>query len=70
MRWEKGWTMPEPVLGHRTFTDGSTRLVHADARGQYVFDDDGNRVCGVYLVPEEETADLPVIVEAAARLPG
>jgi hypothetical protein len=57
--------MPVRVLGYRSFTDGSTRLVYADARGQYVFDDDGNRVYGVYLVPEEEWADVPVIVDCA-----
>jgi hypothetical protein len=33
--------MPDPVLGYRTFTDGSTRLVYSGGRGQYVFDDDG-----------------------------
>jgi hypothetical protein len=43
--------------------DGNTRLVYADGRGQYVFDDDGDRAYGVYLVPEEEWVDVPVIVE-------
>jgi hypothetical protein len=55
----------DSVIGHRQFVDGSTRLVYADGRGQYVFDDDGNRVYGVYLVPEEAACDLPVIVGPA-----
>jgi hypothetical protein len=53
----------DPLIGHRQFVDGSTRLVHADARGQYVFDDDGSRAYGVYFVPEEERCDPPVTVD-------
>jgi hypothetical protein len=38
--------------------------VRADPGGrQYVVDDDGQLVYGLWLRPEVETADLPVIVE-------
>jgi hypothetical protein len=53
---------PDPVLGYRDFTDGRTRPVHACSR-QYVVDDDGQLVYGLWLRPEEEKVDLPVIVE-------
>jgi len=42
-------------------------LVFLDAHGQYVLDDEGRRVYGVYLVPEEEGCDAPVIVEHGSQ---
>jgi hypothetical protein len=54
----------DPFIGYRHFTDGRTRQVRADPGGrQYVVDDDGQLVYGLWLRPEEETADQPVIVE-------
>jgi hypothetical protein len=35
----------------RLFTDGVARVVYTDLRGQYVLDDDGEPVCGVWLHP-------------------
>jgi hypothetical protein len=49
------------VIGQRQFTDGATRPVYADEQGQYVVDD-GERIDGVWRVPEGDEADLPVIV--------
>jgi hypothetical protein len=59
---EKGAMTPK-VVGHRQFTDGVTRPVYEDERGQFI-EEDGDRVDGVWLVPEEDGADTPVIVEA------
>jgi len=51
---------PRPI-GHRAFTDGVTRPVYEDERGQFKMVD-GERVDGVWLVPEEDGADTPVVV--------
>ena len=42
------------IIGYREFVDGTRRPIYLDAHGQYVLTDDGERVDGVYLVPEEE----------------
>jgi hypothetical protein len=55
--------MPDELLGHRLFTDGSRRSIYRDAaRNQYVLDDEGERVHGLFLIPEEGCWDLPIIV--------
>jgi hypothetical protein len=46
----------------RLFTDGVTRPVYEDERGQFIVVD-GERIDGVWLVSEEEQADTPLIVE-------
>jgi hypothetical protein len=46
--------MPNRIIGSRLFVDGTRRPIYEDAAGQYVRDDDGERVYGVYLIPEEE----------------
>ena len=52
----------DPVIGHRWFVDGIERAVCQDAHGQqYVLDNDGTRVDGIWMVPEEEP-DAPLIV--------
>ena len=33
--------------------DGTTRLVYQDAHGQYVFDNEGDVIYGVWYVPRE-----------------
>jgi len=55
--------MSEQYIGKRRFVDGETRLVFEDERGQFVLDDDGAKVHGVWLVPETDAADEPVVVE-------
>jgi hypothetical protein len=45
------------------FTHGTMRPVFEDARGQYVLDDDGGPVYGVWFIPRVEY-DTPMIVEA------
>ena len=47
--------MKAKQIGQREFVDGSTRIVFEDARGQYVLDDDEERVYGVWLLPDEPT---------------
>jgi hypothetical protein len=49
------------TIGHRLFTDGVTRPVYEDERGQFL-GEDGTRVDGVWLVPEEDLPDTTVIV--------
>ena len=52
-----------PIPGHRLFTDGARRPVHAEPDGpQYVLGYDGEKVYGVWLLPEEEACDVPVII--------
>jgi hypothetical protein len=53
----------DPVIGHCQFADGALRPVYDDGKRQYVIDDDGYRVYGVWLIPKEEP-DLPLIVPA------
>jgi hypothetical protein len=49
------------TIGHRLFTDGVTRPVNEDEHGQFI-EEGGERVDGVWLVPEKGWADTPVIV--------
>jgi hypothetical protein len=51
----------EPVC-FTEFADGLMRPVFEDARGQYVIDDDGEPVYGIWFLAPE--ADSPLIVEA------
>ena len=53
----------DPVIGHRQFADGAVRPVYADGRRQCVIDDEGIKVYGVWLIPEEEPPP-PLIVPA------
>ena len=56
--------MPDNCIGMRQFTDGRERPVFEDFRGrQYVFDEDDNRVYGIWIVSREDFCDSPVIVE-------
>jgi hypothetical protein len=50
-------------FGQRLFTDGVARPFYEDEREQFI-EEDAERVDGVWLVPEEDQADTPVIVEA------
>jgi hypothetical protein len=54
--------MTPMVIGHRLFTDGVARPVYEDERGQFI-EENGERVDGVWLVPEEDLADTPIIVD-------
>jgi hypothetical protein len=52
------------TIGQRLFTDGVTRPVYEDDRGQFI-EEDGERVDGVWLVPEEDQADTPITVDGS-----
>jgi hypothetical protein len=54
---------PDPVEGYRQFVDGAMRPIYDNGRRQYVIDDEGLKVYGVWLIPPDEP-DLPVIVPA------
>jgi hypothetical protein len=51
----------DPIIAYCAFADGAMSPVYEDGRRQYVIDDDGHRVYGVWQIPEDEP-DLPVIV--------
>jgi hypothetical protein len=54
--------MTDPIIGYRYFVDGPRRPIYEDAHGQYVLNDDGERVYGLYFLLEEECCDVSVIV--------
>jgi hypothetical protein len=55
---------PDRIIGQRLFTDGTERRVFEDDQGrQYVLDDDGQRVDGVWLPP----ADEPIVVSGPGK---
>jgi hypothetical protein len=41
-------------VGYRFLFDGSKRPVHEDRHGQYVVNDDADRVYGLYIIPPGE----------------
>jgi hypothetical protein len=49
------------LIGRRLFTDGVVRPVYQDDPGRFIVED-GERIDGVWLVPEEDRADTPLIV--------
>jgi hypothetical protein len=60
--------MTDPIVPYRLFTDGATRPIYEDWNGtQNVFDYDGNRVYGVWFIPESEAIEAPIIVRIAER---
>jgi hypothetical protein len=42
----------DPIIGAREFGDGVTRPVCQDVQAQYVYDDDGSQVRGVFIHPD------------------
>jgi hypothetical protein len=54
--------MTARTIGHRLFTDGVPRPIYEEERGQFIVED-GERIDGLWLVPEEDQADPPVIVQ-------
>jgi hypothetical protein len=61
-------TVSTRTIGHRLFTDGANRPVYEDARGQFIVED-SERIDGVLPVPENDRADMPMIVRATCREP-
>ena len=51
------------IIGHCQFADGAMRPIYDDGQRQYVNDDDGYPVYGVWIIPEEEPTP-PLIVPA------
>ena len=66
--------MPPPIrVAFTTLADGSTRPVFEDASGQFVHDDDGERLYGVWWVPldlfeENDEADAPFVIGSDASI--
>jgi len=57
--------MSNPV-GQTRFVDGTCRDVFRDSQGQYVHDDNGTRVDGVWLLEDE--ADAAIVVDADGKV--
>lgn len=55
--------MADQIVAYREFVDGSLRPIYDDGQRQYVVNDDGDRVYGVYFIPREE-CDTPIVVSA------
>jgi hypothetical protein len=53
------------------FADGVTRVVYEDTVGQFVLDDEGEPIYGVWYVPREELEAMfgkrPIIVKAGTK---
>jgi hypothetical protein len=57
-------TSTDPVIARVRFVDGAERPVFDGLDGrQYVLDDEGEPVHGVWYIPPDGRTDLPVIVE-------
>jgi hypothetical protein len=56
--------MNERVIGQARFVDSTTRPVYLDGERQYVIDE-GERIYGLFILPEEDRCDAPVIVDEA-----
>ncbi|MBM4071394.1 MAG: hypothetical protein FJ271_21020 [Planctomycetes bacterium] len=55
----------DPIVAHVWFTDGAKRAVYRESSGrQYILDDDGDKVHGVWYIPEEELIEPDAIVES------
>jgi hypothetical protein len=59
---KKELNIVEPIA-HVRFTDGVSRPVFEDAQGQWVFDEDGNKIQGDWFIPRDE-CDVPAVVDA------
>jgi len=64
-----GFSMPmnDPIIAYMNFTDGTRRPVFVQLDGrQYVVDDNGVPVHGVWCIPKDGGIDLPVLVNPKA----
>jgi hypothetical protein len=58
--------MSDEVVAYVEFADGQRRPVYQDATGrQYVVDDDGEPIRGVWYIPRDE-CDVPIVVDGSA----
>jgi hypothetical protein len=62
---------PDPIIGRILFVDGIVRPVFIDDAGHvYVIGPDVyTRLYGVWLTPEWDEADAPLVVSEASRSP-
>jgi hypothetical protein len=53
--------MPDPIVAYVEFVGGAMRPVYEEPSGrQYVYDNDGERVYGVWFIPREK-CDRPTV---------
>jgi len=43
------------------------RKINAEGERQFIFNDDGEKVFGLWILPEEDRCDSPVIVDPARK---
>ena len=56
--------MSDPLIGYRYCVGEARCPIYEDTHGQYVLNDDGERVYGLYFLQEEgNDCDPPVIVD-------
>jgi hypothetical protein len=56
--------MTDPIIAYTWFTDGVKRAVYLEASGkQYVLDEEGEKVHGVWYIPPEESFGPDIIVD-------
>ena len=51
------------VIGYRMFPDGALRIIYEDNQGQYIVNDDGQRVYGVWFIPDMGAFKLPLTLD-------
>jgi hypothetical protein len=55
----------DPIIAYVKFVDGARRAVYLEASGkQYVVDDEGEKVHGVWYLPPEERIGPDAVVDA------
>jgi hypothetical protein len=51
----------DPLICYSEFLGGIMRPVYEDAVGQYVIDDDGEQVRGVWFIPPNEADEATIV---------
>jgi hypothetical protein len=55
----------DQFIGHVLLVDGATRPIYQQPDGrQYILNEEGERVHGVWMIPEEESFLPTIVVEA------
>jgi hypothetical protein len=61
--------MFSPVIGYCLFATRGLRIIYEDREGQYIINDDNQRLYGLWLVPENAGFKLPLPTGLEGLLP-